>query len=269
MTAATSMKAPVPAPVPAPVSNAVRFDYVLRLGDTSLILAQRLGEWVGHAPALEEDLGLGNLALDFLGQARMLLSLAGRIEGRNRSEDDLAFLRDGAEFRNFTLVEQPNGDFGQTIVRQFFIDAYQVVLFEALSVSSDADLAAIAAKALKEAQYHRRFSSNWVLRLGDGTEESHRRTQSAVDWLMRFTPELFEADEVDRQTFAAGISPDLAALSAAWHQDVTRVLTEATLTMPPSTRGAPVGKRGDHSEYLGYVLADMQFMQRAYPGASW
>lgn len=249
--------------------DAVRFEYILRLGDTSLILAQRLGEWVGHAPALEEDLGFGNLALDFLGQARLLLSLAGRIEGRHRTEDDLAFLRDGAEFKNFTLVEQPNGDFGQSIVRQFFIDAYQVALFDALSGSRDADLAAIAAKALKEAQYHHRYSSNWVLRLGDGTPESRRRAQSAVDGLMRFTPELFDADVIDRETFAAGISPDLAALSSAWHQDVARTLKQATLTMPAAAGGAPIGKRGDHSECLGYLLADMQFMQHAYPGASW
>jgi len=250
-------------------SQAARAEYVLRLADTSLILAQRLGEWVGHAPALEEDLGLGNLALDFLGQARLLLSLTGRLDGTNRSEDELAFLRDGPAFRNFTLVEQPNGDFAHSMVRQYFIDAWQVPLFEALANSADTDLAAIAAKSLKEAQYHRRFSSNWLLRLGDGTAESHARAQEAADALIRFTPEMFQPDEVDRENLEAGIGADLAAVQAAWSADVRRVFAEATLKLPPAPPGAPVGKRGDHSEYLGYLLADLQFMQRAYPGASW
>ena len=169
--------------------------YVLRLADTSLILAQRLGEWIGHAPALEEDLGLGNLALDFLGQARLLLTHAGSIEGAGRSEDDLAFFRSEGEYRNLTLVEQPNGDFAQSIVRQFFIDAWQVPLFEGLQSSADAQLAAIAAKSLKEALYHRRFSSHWLVRMGDGTEESHRRAQSAIDELWSFTGEMFAVDD--------------------------------------------------------------------------
>ena len=189
----------------AAVADAVRFEYMLRLADTSLILGQRLGEWVGHAPALEEDLGFGNLALDFIGQARLLLSYAGSIEGRDRSEDDLAFLRDGPEFRNFTLVEQPNVDFGHTIVRQYFIDVFQNLLFEALSASTDAQLAAIAAKALKESQYHLRFSTNWLRRLGDGTAESRRRVQDAADRLIRFTPEFFEADAVEQAACTGGI----------------------------------------------------------------
>jgi ring-1,2-phenylacetyl-CoA epoxidase subunit PaaC len=253
----------------APVADAVRFEYLLRLADTSLILGQRLGEWVGHAPALEEDLGFGNLALDFIGQARLLLSYAGSIEGRNRSEDDLAFLRDGPEFRNFTLVEQPNVDFGHTIVRQYFIDAYQNLLFDALSGSSDERLAGIAAKALKESQYHLRFSSNWLLRLGDGTAESHRRVQDAADRLIRFTPEFFESDALEQAAHAAGISPDLEKLGAAWNSQVAHTFGEATLDLPKPQRGAPAGKRGDHSENLGYILAEMQYMQRAYPGASW
>jgi ring-1,2-phenylacetyl-CoA epoxidase subunit PaaC len=252
----------------APLPSA-HVDYVLRLADTSLILAQRLGEWVGHAPALEEDLALGNLALDFIGQARLLLTHAGSLEGAGRSEDDLAFLRSEAEFRNFTLAEQPNGDFAHSIVRQFFIDAYQVPLFEALTVSTDTQIAAIAAKALKEAQYHRRFSSNWLVRLGDGTEESHRRTQAAVDALTRFTPEMFAADEIDRQNAAAGIAADLSALYAAWSADVAAVMKEATLKPALAARGAPVGKRGEHSECFGYLLADMQYLQRSFPGASW
>jgi ring-1,2-phenylacetyl-CoA epoxidase subunit PaaC len=224
---------------------------------------------VGHAPALEEDLGLGNLALDFIGQARLLLSYAGEIEARNRSEDDLAFLRDGSEFRNFTLVEQPNLDFGHTIVRQYFFDAYQNLLLQALSGSSDLRLAAIAVKALKESHYHRRFSANWLLRLGDGTAESHRRVQDAADALMRFTPELFESDALEQQARSAGISPDLGPLQAAWSADVARTFREATLELPAANRGAPVGKRGNHSEHLGYILAEMQFMQRAHPGAAW
>ena len=248
---------------------AARVEYVLRLGDTSLVLAQRLGEWVGHAPALEEDLGLGNLALDFIGQARLLLGLAGRLEGAGRGEDDLAFLREGEQFRNFTLAEQPNGDFAHSMVRQFFIDAYQVPLFEALSLSRDADIAAIAAKSLKEAQYHHRFSSHWLLRLGDGTAESHARAQAAVDALVRFTPEMFDADAVDRANLEAGIGADPKALHAAWHADVTALLTRATLILPPATGGAPQGKRGNHSEHLGYLLAEMQHLQRAYPGAKW
>ena len=253
----------------AAVAEPVRFEYVLRLADTSLILGQRLGEWVGHAPALEEDLGFGNLALDFIGQARLLLSYAGEIEGRGRSEDDLAFLRDGPEFRNATLVEQPNGDFGHTIVRQYFIDLYQNLLFDALSLSADARLAAIAGKALKESQYHLRFSSNWLLRLGDGTQESRRRVQDAAERLMRFTPELFECDALEQSARAAGIAPDLATLQSAWDAGVAHTFREATLEVPKAQRGAPVGKRGDHSEHLGYILAEMQHMQRAYPGASW
>jgi ring-1,2-phenylacetyl-CoA epoxidase subunit PaaC len=247
----------------------VRVAYVLRLADTSLILAQRLGEWIGHAPALEEDLGLGNLALDFLGQARLLLTHAGSLEGAGRSEDDLAFLRAENEYRNFTLVEQPNGDFAHSIVRQFFIDAYQVPLFEALQSSADAQIAAVAAKSLKEALYHRRFSSHWLIRLGDGTEESHRRAQDALDALMRFTPEMFEADEIDRDNIAAGIGADLGPVHAAWKTEVASVLRQATLKLPAAAHGAPAGKRGEHSESMGYLLAEMQHMQRSFPGATW
>ena len=261
MTAAAAQRA-----VP---SQAARAEYVLRLADTSLILAQRLGEWVGHAPALEEDLGLGNLALDFLGQARLLLTLAGRLDGSNRSEDELAFFRDGPAFRNFTLAEQPNGDFAHSMVRQYFIDAWQVPMFEALSAGADAELAAIAAKSLKEAQYHRRFSSHWLVRLGDGTPESHARAQAAVDALIRFTPEMFTPDDVDRCNLEAGVGADLAAVQAAWTADAHRVMAEATLVLPEAPPGAPVGKRGEHSESLGYILTDLQFMQRTYPGASW
>lgn len=259
---------PAAAPLARP-STAAHAEYVLRLADTSLILAQRLGEWVGHAPALEEDLGLGNLALDMLGQARLLLAHVGQLDGTGRSEDQLAFFRDGPQFRNLTLVEQPNGDFAHTLVRQFFFDAWQIPVFQSLAGSADAQLAAIATKSLKEARYHHRFSAGWLVRLGDGTGESHARTQAAADSLIRFTPEMFDPDPVDQQALDAGIGVDLREVHPAWLADVRRVFAEATLKLPEPSPGAPVGKRGAHSEYLGYILAEMQFMQRTYPGAEW
>ena len=246
-----------------------RFRYAVHLGDTSLILAQRLGEWVGHAPALEEDLALANIALDLLGQARYLLSYAGEIEGKGRGEDELAFLRDPSEFANLALVEQPNGDFGQTIVRQFLIDAWQLELFEQLRSSKEARLAALAEKALKETRYHFRFSSGWMVRLGDGTEESHMRVQTALDALWRFTTEMFAADSVDRAAAAMGIAPDPAGLRAAWSENVDRVLNQATLRRPADVEYRWHGKRYEHSEHLGRLLAEMQFMQRTYPGTKW
>jgi ring-1,2-phenylacetyl-CoA epoxidase subunit PaaC len=243
--------------------------YLLRLGDTSLILGQRLGEWVGHAPALEEDLGLGNLALDFIGQARLLLSYAGEIEGRGRDEDALAFLRDAPEFANLTLAEQPNGDFGRTMVRQWLIDAWQLEIYEELQASTDTRLAGIAAKALKETRYHYRFSSAWLVRLGDGTEESHRRVQDSVDALWKFTGELFAADEIDERLAAAGVAPRLEALQPRWSARVGAALQEATLTRPTSISFPWHGKRGIHTEHLGHMLGELQFLQRAYPGAQW
>ena len=248
---------------------AASVEYLLRLGDTSLVLGQRLGEWIGHSPALEEDLGLANLALDLVGQARLLLSYAGEVEGRGRDEDALAFFRDAPQFRNFTLVEQPNGDFAQTVVRQFLLDAWQVELYEALVSSADGRLAAIAAKAVKESRYHYRFSSGWVVRLGDGTEESHRRMQNAMDSLWRFTDELFAVDEVDERMAAAGIAPRLAELQPRWSARVDEVLREATLQRPQSVRYPWQGKRGVHSEHLGHMLTEMQHLQRTYPGARW
>lgn len=243
--------------------------YVLRLGDTSLILGQRLGEWVGHAPALEEDLGLGNLALDLIGQARLLLSYAGEIEGRGRDEDALAFLRDAPQFANLTLAEQPNGDFARTIVRQWLIDAWQLEVYEALQASTDTRLAGIAAKALKETRYHYRFSSAWLVRLGDGTQESHRRVQDSVAALWKFTAELFAPDEIDERLAAVGVAPRLEALEPRWSARVEEALREATLTRPASTPFPWHGKRGIHTEHLGHMLGEMQFLQRAYPGAQW
>jgi len=242
---------------------------VLRLADTSLVLAQRLGEWVGHAPELEEDLGVANVALDLLGQARLFFAYAGELEGLGRTEDDLAFARDTGEFLNLALVEQPNGDFGKTIVRQVLLDAFQLVLYEWLQGSSDARLAAIAAKSLKETRYHWRYSAGWLVRLGDGTEESHGRVQNALDELWRFTGELFAADEVDLALAASQIAPLPSELRAAWLAQVEPVLRDATLTRPPDVPYRWHGKRGEHSEHLGHLLAEMQYMHRAYPGASW
>lgn len=243
--------------------------YVLRLADTSLVLGQRLGEWIGHAPALEEDLGLANLALDLIGQARLLLTYAGEIEGRGRDEDALAYFRDAPEFLNLTLAEQPNGDFAHTIVRQWLIDAWQLELYEGLTGSSDTRLAAIAAKALKETRYHYRFSSGWLVRLGDGTTESQARTQQAVDSLWRFTEELFTPDETDLAVAAAGIAPQLAAAGGRFRARVDDDLRRGTLVCPSGQPHPWYGKRGVHTEHLGHLLGEMQHLQRTYPGARW
>lgn len=246
-----------------------RFRYVLRLADTSLVLGQRLGEWVGHAPALEEDLALANVALDLIGQARLLLTYAGEIEGRGRDEDALAFLRDAPEFCNASLAEQPNGDFGRTIVRQFLLDAWQLEVYEALSGSSDARLAEIAAKAVKETRYHLRFSAGWLVRLGDGTAESHARVAQALDELWRFTDELFTPDALDEEMAAAGVAPSLAVLRSHWQERVDAVLEEATLTRPAAARYPWYGKRGVHTEHLGHMLGEMQHLPRTFPGVAW
>lgn len=246
-----------------------RLDYVLRLADTSLVLAQRLAEWIGHAPVLEEELALANLSLDLLGQARFLLSYAGELEGRGRDEDALAFLRTEAEFRNVQLAEQPNGDFACTIVRQVLFDAYQTELYGRLQESTDARLAAIAATSVRESRYHLRYSSGWLARLGDGTEESHGRAQAALDLLWPLTRELFDADEIDREMRALGIAPDLRHIEAAWRERMDAVIGEATLRRPSDPSFAWYGKRGQHSEHLGHLLAVMQSMPRTYPGARW
>jgi ring-1,2-phenylacetyl-CoA epoxidase subunit PaaC len=245
------------------------FRYVLRLGDLGLVLGQRLGEWVGHAPALEEDLGLANIALDLIGQARLLLTYAGELEGRGRGEDDIAFLREQGEYLNPTLVEQPNGDFGQTIVRQVLIDAFQLELYERLVNSADERLAAIAAKAVKETRYHWRYSSGWLVRLGDGTAESRVRVQSALERLWPYTVELMEEDDLDREMADSRIAPRLVEVRAAWSQRIDGVLAEATLERPRDRANSWFGKRGEHSEHLGYILTEMQYLQRAYPGARW
>ena len=245
------------------------FRYVLRLGDLSLVLGQRLGEWVGHSPALEEDLGLANIALDLIGQARLLLGYAGEIEGRGRDEDQLAFLREHGEYLNPTLAEQPNGDFGRTIVRQVLIDAFQLELYQRLTISSDGHLAAIAAKAVKETQYHLRYSGGWLVRLGDGTPESRARMSSALGHLWSLTTELFAEDDVDRAMAERGIAPRLVDVQKAWSARIDALLAEATLERPPDRPYSWFGKQGTHSEHRGYMLAEMQFLPRAYPDAVW
>lgn len=243
--------------------------YALRLGDDSLILGQRLGEWCGHAPALEVDLSLANVALDQIGQATHFLNLAGAIEGKGRDGDALAFRRDVMDFTNCLLVEQPNGDFAQTIARLFLFAHYQELLFTALSASKDERLAAIAAKAVKETAYHATLASDWVVRLGDGTEESKARMIAGLDWMWRFADELFVMDDVDAEVLRAGIGIDKAALRPAWDARIDAVLAEATLERPVSRRPVLGGRIGRHSEHLGHLLTEMQFLQRAYPGATW
>jgi ring-1,2-phenylacetyl-CoA epoxidase subunit PaaC len=243
--------------------------YALRLGDDSLILGQRLGEWCGHAPALEVDLSLANVALDQVGQATHFLGLAGALEGKGRDGDALAFRRDVMDFTNCLLVEQPNGDFAQTIARLFLFSHYQELLFTALMTSKDAQLAAIAAKAVKETAYHATLASDWVVRLGDGTEESRARMIAGLDWMWRFADELFAMDDVDAAALKAGVGVDKAALRAAWDERIDAVLADATLERPAARRPVLGGRVGRHSEHLGHLLSEMQFLQRAYPDATW
>jgi ring-1,2-phenylacetyl-CoA epoxidase subunit PaaC len=245
------------------------FDYLLRLGDTSLILAQRLSEWCGKGPAFEEDMALANTTLDLLGQARLWLTYAGAIEGKGRDEDALAFLRDAHDFRNLLMVEQPNSDYAATLVRQFYFDVWYSLLLRQLTTSADARIAETAEKAVTEVTYHVRRSSDLVVRLGDGTEESHRRMQTAVEDLWSFTGEMFATDVVEDRLAAQGIAPNPATLREPWLQHVTKVFRAATLALPSGTWMQQGGKQGRHTEYLGYLLAEMQFLQRAYPGAKW
>ena len=265
------MTAPSVVPVPREAPNAL-FEYLLRLGDDRLVLGSRLSEWCGHGPALEEDIATSNVSLDLLGQATMFLRLAGEVEGKGRDEDALAYWREVVDFRNCLLVELPKGDFGFTIARQFLFDVYSVVLMDALSTSSNADVAAIAAKSLKEAKYHVRHSGDWMLKLGDGTDESHRRVQKAVDDLWRFTPELFTADDVDRAMVDAGVAPDLVALHTQWDVLVREVMDRATLSVPHDVPGPSTirgGRTGAHTEQLGHMLAEFQIVARSHPGARW
>lgn len=243
--------------------------YALRLGDDALVLAQRLAGWSSRAPSLEEDIALANIGLDLLGQARALLTYAAAAEGAGRDEDALAFLRSESEFTNCALVEQPNGDFGATLARQLFFSTYQLALYRRLAASADETLAAVAAKAAKEVDYHRDHATGWVLRLGDGTDESHRRMQAAVDGLWPFTAELFEPDGLTDRLCAAGVAVDPAGLRPEWDAYVGDVLTEATLERPDVAPGRGGGRQGRHSEHLGPLLAEMQELHRAHPGVHW
>jgi ring-1,2-phenylacetyl-CoA epoxidase subunit PaaC len=250
------------------VDNAL-VEYLLRLGDDRLVLGHRLSEWCGHAPILEEDIALANISLDFIGQASRFLSLAGEIEGKGRTEDTLAYFREPVEFRNVQLVEQPNGDFAHTIVRQLLFDAYDVLVLAALETAPHETLAGIAAKAVKEARYHLRHSAEWVRMLGDGTPESHDRAQQALDALWMYTAELFEADDVDAAMTAQGIGPVLSDLRPRWREMVGAVVSDATLTLPSDGFSARGGRQGRHGEAFGHMLAEMQSLARAHPGASW
>ena len=259
---------------PFTMSNAL-FQYTLRLGDDLLILSHRLSEWCGHGPILEEDIALTNRALDHLGEARNLLTYAGQVEHKDRpstplrTEDDLAYLRMERQFTNVKLVEQPKGDYAQTMARSFLFDAYHLPLMQALIKSKDEQLAAIAGKSVKEATYHLRASSEWMIRFGDGTEESHQRAQAALNDLWTFTGELFENDPVLEEMTKDGIAPDMAAVKSAWSKTVDEVLAEATLKRPEDGFMATGGRKGLHSEHMGFILAEMQHVTRAYPGAEW
>ena len=247
----------------------IHFDYLLRLGDDALILGQRLSEWCGHAPSVEVDLSLANMGLDLIGQATHFLGRAGAVEGQGRDGDALAFRRDVLDFRNCWLVEQPNGDFAQTMARQFLFSTWQKMLFGHLVASSDAFIAAVAAKALKEVTYHQELAAEWVIRLGDGTDESRRRMADGLDWMWRFVPELFEMDEIARRAADCGIGVDVTLFRQDYDQSIRAVLAEATLQPPADQRPILGGRRGHHGEHLGHLLAVMQFLPRTYPDAIW
>jgi ring-1,2-phenylacetyl-CoA epoxidase subunit PaaC len=245
------------------------FEYLLRLGDDSLILGQRLGEWCGHAPSVEVDLSLANMALDLIGQATHFLGRAGEVEGKGRDGDALAFRRDVLDFRNCWLVEQPNGDFARTMARQFLFSTWQKALFRELLGSKDELVAGVAEKAVKEVTYHEELAGEWVIRLGDGTDESRRRIEDGLAWNWRFVPELFEMDDLACFMAERGIGADLASLRGEYDARIAAVLAEATLQPPPDQRPILGGRRGHHSEHLGHLLAAMQFLPRTYPDATW
>jgi len=258
------MRSPSPAP-----TQAALYACAIRLGDNNLILGQQLARWIGHSPELEEELGTANVVLDLIGHARVWLTLAGEIEGLNRSEDELAFFRDSRDFHNLLLVEQPNGDFADTITRQFLYDAWHRLYLAELRGSQDARISAIAQKAATEVEYHLQRSREWVVRLGDGTALSHDKMVAALERVWRFTGELFEDDETDRELAAAGIAPLPSTLHAAWQAEVMRTLERATLSPPENVFMHSGGKCGRHGEQHSYILAEMQALPRMYPGATW
>lgn len=245
------------------------FDYLVRLGDDRLVLGHRLSEWCGHGPILEEDIALANVALDLVGEATLLLKLAGETEGKGRDQDALAYFRDATDYRNALMVEFPKGDFAFTIVRQFFFSVFSLLQMQKLQQSGNAELAGIAAKAVKEAKYHVRHSAQWVVTLGDGTRESHDRAQAAVDELWRYTGELFLSDAVEQDVASEGLGVDVATLEAPWRAQVDEILSRATLTVPAVGYMQRGGRDGKHTEYLGHMLSEMQIVARSYPGASW
>lgn len=251
------------------MKNEALYKYLLRLGDDSLILGQRLAEWCGHGPILEEDIAMTNISLDLIGQAMNIYDYAVEIEGLGSDHDKIAMTRFEHEYVNVLLVEQPNGDFAQTMVRQFLFDAFRKPLYEKLQASNDKQLAAIAEKSLKETRYHLKHSSEWIIRMGDGTEESHRRAQDAIDLLWRYADELFFTDEVEAALTASGILPDLSDLKATWENTVNAIFTEATLSIPANNWKFGGGRLGRHSEHMGYILTELQYMQRAYPNLQW
>lgn len=246
------------------------FEFLVRMGDNTLVLGHRVSEWCGHAPVLEEDIALANIALDLIGQTQLWLGLAGEVEGKGRSADDLAFHRDAWDFRNLLLLEQPNGDFGRTMMRQFLFDAAHLGLLEALKDSADPRIAEIAAKSAKEVAYHVERSGDTVIALGDGTSESHDRMQAALDRLWPYAGEVFIDDAVDEELAGAGIAPLPSTLKDAWEGRVRHVMAEATLKIPEDDFAHKGGKSGfRHSEHLGHMLTEMQWLQRAYPDATW
>lgn len=243
--------------------------YLLRIGDTCLILGQRLGEWCGHAPVLEEDIAMANIALDLIGQARAVLSLAAQLEGLDHDEDQLAFLRDERDYLNLTLVELPRGDFAFSVLRNTMVSTWLKLLWERLAMSSNGELAAIAGKAIKEARYHQQHSGDWVVRLGGGTPESTRRIKEALYQLWRYVPEMFDTDAIDQAAHALGLGPLWSGLEAEWNSEITLILEEAGLQAPAGSAFRSHGKRGQHSEYMGYILTEMQHLQRTFPGGVW
>lgn len=251
------------------IESTPALQYLLRIADSCLIHGQRTAEWCGHAPVLEEDIALSNMALDLIGQARAVLTHAGQVEGRGHDEDQLAFLRDERDYRNVTLVELPRGDFAFTVLRNALVATFFKLLWEQLIKSSDSELAGIAGKAVKEARYHQQHAADWVIRLGDGTAESRRRMQAALDQLWRFTPELFDADAVDDAAHASGLGPRWSDLHSAWLAEISAILNEAGLPLPAATAFRSTSKRGVHTEHIGYILADMQHLQRSFPGGVW
>ena len=243
--------------------------YLLRIGDTCLILGQRLGEWCGHAPVLEEDIAMANIALDLIGQARAVLTLAGQLEGPGLDEDELAFLRNERDYLNLTVVELPRGDFAFSVLRNTMIATWLKLLWERLASSSNSELSAIAGKAVKEARYHQQHSGDWVVRLGDGTPESARRMQAALAELWRYVPEMFDTDAIDQASHDAGLGPLWSELQPAWQQEMTAILGDAGQPVPADSAFRSHGKRGQHSEHMGFILTDMQYLQRAFPGGVW